>query len=330
MTPETVAAFVSARYRVPSNLLRVRLEPLAGGLESGVSRATLASPRGDLPSSLIVKELRGMHRREADIYRIVGPRLPGAALGDVVGVLRQDEADLLFLEDLGATTTWPWADMHLAAEVCRILARLHQAPMPRRLEGASWDFDRELVTSAEQTLALAVSAREPGGARAWRRLNDLRVLVVALPLVRHRLRDGGTAVIHGDVHPGNVLVRPQGTGHRIVLIDWARARAGSPFEDVASWLQSLGCWEPEARRRHDSLMTAYLRALRAPRRLCADVRAQYWLAGASNGLSGAVRYHLAILGDAGRPSDAQRESWLALRSWQRVMRRAAHVIRAGG
>jgi hypothetical protein len=39
------------------------------------------------------------------------------------------------------------------------------------------------------------------------------------------------------------------------LIDWARARRGSPFEDVASWLHSLGCWEPEARRRHDSLLT---------------------------------------------------------------------------
>jgi hypothetical protein len=111
-----------------------------------------------------------------------------------------------------------------------------------------------------------------------------------------------------------------------VLIDWARARIGSPLEDVASWLHSLGCWEPEARRRHDTLMCMYLDARRNPRPFASDVRADYWRASASNGLSGAIRYHLAVLTDPGSSVAARYDSGRALLAWQRVVRRAAAYL----
>src|SRR5690606_5433668 len=112
----------------------------------------------------------------------------------------------------------------------------------------------------------------------------------------------------------------------VVLIDWARARIGSPLEDIASWLHSLGCWEPEARRRHDTLMRVYLEARRTRRRFASDVRVDYWLASASNGLSGAIRYHLAVLTDPGSTDGARHEAWRALAAWQRVIRRAAALL----
>jgi aminoglycoside phosphotransferase (APT) family kinase protein len=79
----------------------------------------------------------------------------------------------------------------------------------------------------------------------------LRRVVAALPGMRRQLMSSsplGQAVLHGDVHSGNVLIR-EVTGKRsAVLLDWARARLGSPLEDVSSWLESLGHWAPSPSR----------------------------------------------------------------------------------
>jgi hypothetical protein len=67
----------------------------------------------------------------------------------------------------------------------------------------------------------------------------------------------------------------------VVPVDWARARIGSPLEDVASWLHSLGCCEPQARKRHDTLMRAYLEARQLPCAFNSEVRVDYWFASVS-------------------------------------------------
>lgn len=46
----------------------------------------------------------------------------------------------------------------------------------------------------------------------------------------------GSAVVHGDLHPANVLLGPAGP----VVIDWAGARAGDPDLDVAHTAVLLG------------------------------------------------------------------------------------------
>jgi aminoglycoside phosphotransferase (APT) family kinase protein len=133
----------------------------------------------------------------------------------------------------------------------------------------------------------------------------------------------GSAVIHGDAHPGNVVLQGVPGGPRAVLLDWGRARLGSPLEDVSSWLQSLGLWEPEARRRHDTLLRRYLTGRGLPDRLDRPLRDAYWLAGACNVLAGALRYHLAIAGGWGNPGPRTRaESVRAARDCLRVVRRA--------
>src|SRR5919108_667753 len=82
------------------------------------------------------------------------------------------------------------------------------------------------------------------------------------------------------------VIRGRGPGSRAVLLDWARARRGSPLEDVSSWLQSLGYWELEARRRHDTLLRRYLKARAFAGELSRAVRDAYWLAAACNVLAG--------------------------------------------
>jgi hypothetical protein len=147
-----------------------------------------------------------------------------------------------------------------------------------------------------------------------------------LPRIRRRLLSDAATVIHGDMHPGNVILRRTGGSIEVILIDWARARIGSPLEDIASWLHSLGCWEPQARRRHDTLMRAYLQSPRAGRLFDSDVRVDYWFASVSNGLSGAIRYHLAVSADPATTQAARANSGLALMAWQRVVRRAAALV----
>jgi aminoglycoside phosphotransferase (APT) family kinase protein len=188
-----------------------------------------------------------------------------------------------------------------------------------------WDYETALARSAQSTLELARDARDTGGTRLWRRLGDLRRVVAALPRIRQRLMSGETSVIHGDMHPGNVILRG-GANHDVAMIDWARSRLGSPLEDVASWLHSLGCWEPEARRRHDTLMRMYLDARRAHQVFSSSVRVDYWFASASNGLSGAMRYHLAVLSDEGAVAAVRYDSRRALIAWERVIRRAASLV----
>jgi aminoglycoside phosphotransferase (APT) family kinase protein len=111
-----------------------------------------------------------------------------------------------------------------------------------------------------------------------------------------------------------------------VLLDWGRARLGSPLEDVSCWLQSLGTWEPEARRRHDSLLASYLAARGLPPRLDRALRTAYWLAGASNALSGALLHHLSVLLDDAQPEAARWPAARSARDLVRVLRQADAVL----
>lgn len=49
-----------------------------------------------------------------------------------------------------------------------------------------------------------------------------------------------TSLLHGDLHPGNVLMAERGP----VLIDWANATAGPRAADVAETWVLLGCYDP--------------------------------------------------------------------------------------
>jgi aminoglycoside phosphotransferase (APT) family kinase protein len=130
------------------------------------------------------------------------------------------------------------------------------------------------------------------------------------------------------VHSGNAMVRAGQEAERVVLLDWGRARLGSPLEDVSSWLQSLGYWEPEAKRRHDTLLQRYLVARGLVPRLGRDLRDAYWLASAGNVLAGALRYYLVVAdGGGGAPSRTRAEAGRAARDQLRVVRRADAIWR---
>ena len=112
-----------------------------------------------------------------------------------------------------------------------------------------------------------------------------------------------------------------------VLLDWGRSRVGSPLEDVSSWLQSLGYWEPEGRRLHDSFLRRYLDLTGLP--FDRETRKAYWLAAASNALAGALRYHIAVMLDEAQSAMRRAAAEKAAADWLRVIRRADDYWRAG-
>lgn len=280
--------------------LRLEVRALRGGLEAaGVADVTarFSDFRGRPRSfGFVVKLLEGGPVREAAIYHDLVSRLGFGMAPSVLGVEHEKpESCLLFLERVRPVRRWPWRDEAAAQRLLGRLAHLHATapPIPALEVLSGWDYESELAERARLAAELLEAMpREADLLRLRRGLGSVRRVGEVLPDLRRQLLAFdplGKAAIHGDVHPGNALVR---SGERPVLLDWGRTRLGSPLEDVSSWLQSLGYWEPAAQRRHDTLLAGYLAARGLPARADRELRDAYWLAGASNTLSGALLVHL--------------------------------------
>jgi Ser/Thr protein kinase RdoA (MazF antagonist) len=235
---------------------------------------------------------------------------------------------ILYLELLRPTKSWPWGALGTARAVLEQVARLHTLqPDPAALEVLSdWDYESDLRGNAELTLErLEQAVRRPEFRGLMTSVPPTRRLLRSLPEMRRYLlafAPLNRGPIHGDLHSGNAVVRRRNGRDEPVLIDWGRARIGSPLEDINSWLQSLAGWEPEARRRHDTLFASYLSARGMERRLRSDLRAAYWLAGASNAFSGALLHHLTQMLDQRATSTRKLSATYSAREWIRVLRRA--------
>ena len=311
---------------------QVTSRPLRGGLTAQGVRDLKVRYRDQRDrrrvASLVAKEVKGHTVRERWIYQLLHDWRAARAAPRLLAVEeRGEDGAVLYLEAVRRARAWPWQEPCASRKVLERLADLHlettdSAALPRH---ADWDYEAELADSAPRTveaLEHSVSVQDiPALARA---LPAIRRVARALPAMREQLRRYRplpAAVIHGDVHTGNVLLRRRRGREEPILIDWGRARVASPLEDVSSWLQSLGTWEPEVRRRHDTLLRAYLDRRGLDPRLGRELRDAYWLAGASNAVAGALTYHLWQAREA--PTQAQRGVALgAALDWLRVVRRA--------
>jgi hypothetical protein len=304
---------------------RFESAPLRGGLEAGgISRVTVRR-RGQAIGSFVAKPFSGAGARALHMYRMlaateeydIAPRLLGWRLG------RGGEG-CLFIEWVEPDRRWPWQNSAASAMVMSQLAELHCGWRPVDCGGTPL-YDAELAESAHATLDVYrgafLAGVRPGGRSL---IATVERLVGNLPRLRRELAAyEGMVLLHGDAHPGNVVMRKG----RPVLLDWGRARIGSPLEDVSSWIHSVAFWEPEARRRHDTLLRSY-RAARGhdPAVLPKSFREACILGGACNALAGALRYHLAVMQDERRTLRQRVASERAAADWLRILRRAGEVF----
>lgn len=309
--------------------VEAKVQPLRGGLEAeGISRI-FVQRGGASMASFVAKPFCGAGCRELEIYRGLATASQLRLAPELLGCSYTDEkrtAGYLFLEWVPARQRWPWADPIHAGHVVDRLAALHRLdPAGLRQITGDWDYEAELMRSAQATAEFYRSVLVQGLRPSARPMvQALERVVERLPQLRRELMGfAGVAPVHGDAHPGNVVLR----GEAAVLLDWGRARIGSPLEDLSSWVHSLAFWEPQARRRHDTLLARYRTACGGSASLSRDYRDALVLAGASNALAGALRYHLAVVGDASRSPRQQVNSFRAAADWLRIIRRADTCLR---
>lgn len=320
--PALGALFEEIAGAVPERLDAI---PLRGGLESAVARVRIefTAPSGKPSSrSIVLKRLDGHHRREAEIHRLLG-ELPGAPA--VLGTSDIGDSTWLALEYVRPITKWPWTRTENTRLAMRQLARVHELrPSEDRVPG--WDYEAELRYGTELTIA-TVEEHVPLLPEIPLRasLRPLRRFASRLPTARASVEAAfGRGFIHGDAHPGNAILRVRSGKPAAVFIDWARSRVGSPLEDVSSWLQTLRYWEPNAAKRHDSLLKSYLESRGLP--MTRELRDAYWVSAGSNVLAGALRFQVTQA--AGTTGRAREHAVGQTMEWLRVVRRADACTRA--
>jgi aminoglycoside phosphotransferase (APT) family kinase protein len=327
---ETLAQYASTALQSEVGDVSLELQPFRLGLEASVARVVARAVLTDgraRRSDFVVKRLSGRGRLEAAVHaHLTGLAAFGAP--QLLAVRDADASTYLFLEYVRPAQSWPWRDVARTALVLERLAQVHTVRVEAPLhEIVAWDYELALRRSALETLdTVDRAAIEPDGKWLRPARRTVYKAVTGLTSMRAWLLDAprfGTTLLHGDVHTGNVRLRARHGQLEVVLLDWGRARLGSPLEDVASWLLSLGCWEPEARRRHDTLLQRYLSARRLPPVLDQDVRRAYWLAAASNALAGALKYQVAVaVGWTGASARTRRVAAEVTLSHIRALRRA--------
>jgi hypothetical protein len=309
---------------LPVSDLRLTARPLRGGLMADLLCVS-ASRGGARPEHFVLKRVAGSGARESEAYGALG-RAGLAHIGPrLLGTSTRDGASYLLLEFVPRWRAWPWRDEAYAGMVLDTLARLHAAPYPPDWHEAGADGRAAL---AEYTVdRLASAARQIGDPRLARGLRAVRALADRLDDAR-ALLGPAPVFLHGDVHPGNVLLQGDGRLKRAVLLDWGRARPGSRFEDVASWLQCLRYFEHAAIGAHDRLLLRYIRAAGLGDRIERRHRREYWVAAGCNALAGALVVHLARAVDARSPGP--RDAALAAAvDWLRIVRRATAYLVIG-
>ncbi len=328
---QTVGDIIAARSgSFPQDLIidRQRLGGGAEATEVALVTARYRTPR-NRPTMLrvVVKQLDGRAAREALVYqRLVAAHAVQIAPELLAVESLGPDSALIFLEAIRRIRAWPWQDQAASADVMHRLGSFHAATRNAAQALPAWNYEAELADMAETTwTVLDQCRRDPEYAALGRHIRALERVILALPALRRQLlceQPFGCRPIHGDVHPGNALLRQRNGGFQAILIDWGRARPGSPLEDVSSWLQSLCFWDAEAQRIHDRLFATYLSAFGMERSLTPDIRAAYWTAGASNALAGALLYHLSIVTDRQQGKAARARAFQAARNWMRIIRRA--------
>jgi Ser/Thr protein kinase RdoA (MazF antagonist) len=210
----------------------------------------------------VVKRVHSELRCEWAVYRALEAHEAEAIAPRLLDVIQVGATALLFLEWVRPACAWPGRDVNAAGQVLVRLGRLHQGPWKTgTAEGLQWAYDHALHQSAQATLATLQRVVREQGAAPWQAAVPMTTrLVAALPEIRRVLMAASPHAVwmHGDMHPGNVIMRRRAAGVEPVLLDWGQARPGSALEGVSARVQSLGHWEPQARRMHDTLVRTYL------------------------------------------------------------------------
>jgi uncharacterized protein (TIGR02172 family) len=146
---------------------------------------------------------------EARVAQVIAAAgIPTPAVGEIIevndrrGIVYQRVQGVSMLQELNAR---PWTIFKHARALADLQNRFQQLSIPGL---------HSYHTAFEYNIRRAPHIPEEDRAKVLDLLNTL---------------PDGNALCHGDFHPGNVIISPQGP----IVIDWMTAASGSPWADVA-------------------------------------------------------------------------------------------------
>ena len=226
-----------------------------------------------LPDALCVKaffnpermHLSALGRTEANFYRSVANGLDlGVPPCHYAGIDEATGHGLVIMSDLtdpGARFLEPLArfSVEQAASTLAHLARLHAATWGAAAAPfKSILFDRAQITAYFGPDQLDGLLKAPRHDHLPRQVRDGARVHAAVTRLMADV-EGPQAVLHGDLHAGNIHLRPDGSS---LLVDWQMAQVGSWAQDVAYHLAIT--LEPDDRRASErELLHHYLECLKA-------------------------------------------------------------------
>lgn len=166
--------------------------------------------------SFVIKSLEGAAAREAAIHE----RLAACGVGSLAPKLwavhhAGGDHCRLYMEAIRPIRRWPWRELEYAQRVLDALASLHESDLTS-MAGllTDWDYEEELITRAWQGVATFDRVCRRHRITELLRFGPfLRRAAHALPAMRGWLMSiapFGRTTIHGDVHPGNVMICTRG------------------------------------------------------------------------------------------------------------------------
>ena len=199
------------------------------------------------PALVVKTERHGSGARAVRIAQLHGPglarRCPGAGVARPIGVSVTDGASLW--HEVAGRPLWrvlAASALHVVARVGGALRVLHDSDQSHASANAGDDgAGLPRCRDAEEHVALTLRAGEPVRAllpAVGRTYDDL---AGRLAERLDRMRDGSSALAHGDLKCDHIFV----DGNRLRLIDLDRAGCGDPALDLGALMADLRWWYPD-------------------------------------------------------------------------------------
>lgn len=217
----------------------LRVEPLTGGAVSArVERLTVRVVVGGSVESVDLVRKWGLAHELAGLRAAQVVRPEAAAVPELIADGHDQTGWWLITPLYEGVSVDATA---LPAVLFDSLARIHAhylrvEPPPGGIPVVDAAWWRELCTSWAAPIVRRSASRHPAG--TIRRALDLLGRLAGHPAISDVLGRLEVTLLHGDVHPGNVLVHDD-EAH---LVDWGSARIGPPMLDLANVI-NLASWQ---------------------------------------------------------------------------------------